>query len=189
MRVNTRFASCSGGFGGFARHPIRIRAPQARVLDRLVRNDGDVTLGGLHHDLQMMTRHHLTVVPLEVNPAILTQRFDSARIGNVTGLHAIDAEPLVKIEPGFELPFVVRDVGGGFMMTDQVHALALRIRRECFQSEIRIRLREAEGLAVREPVAIPAGVPAFDEHAAKAVPGGEVDVAARVGGRGAVLRT
>src|SRR6185503_15715760 len=135
-----------------------------------------------------MTRHHLAVVPLEVNPSILTQRFDAARVGDVTGLHAVDAQALIEIEPRLELPLVVRDVRGRFVMTDQVHALALRILGEPRQIEVRVRLREAEALAVCEPVAVPPDVPAFHEHAAKTVACGEVDVAARVRGRCAMLR-
>ncbi len=172
----------------FARDPVRIRASQTRVLDRLVRDDCDASLRRLGHDLQVMTRHDLAIVPLEVNLPVVAERFDAARIRDIPGLDAVDAKPLVEIETRRELLLVVRDVGGGLVMTDQVHALALRVLGEPFEVEVGIRLREAERLAVREPVAVPTDVPALHEHAAKTVLGGEVDIAARVRRRRAVLR-
>ncbi len=73
-------------------------------------------------------------------------------------------------------------------MADQPHALLLRVRRERHDIEVRIRLGEAELVALGEPVAIPALVPAFDQHAAETMFRREVDVALRFGRGRAVFR-
>ena len=63
-----------------------------------------------------------------------------------------------------------------------------RVPRQRGEVEVVGRRREVHLDAGREPVAVPAHVPALHEHAVEAVIGGEVDVAARVLGRGAVVR-
>ena len=67
-------------------------------------------------------------------------------------------------------------------------AFRLRVRGQAHQVEVGNGLGEAEFIAVAEPVAVPALVPAFDEDAAKTVPGGEVDILLRVGSRRAMCR-
>ncbi len=163
-----------------ARDPVRVRAPKARVLDRLVRIHGDVALRGLRHDLEVMARHELPVVPFIPDRSVRLPCADAAGVGDVAGLDAVDAEPLVQVERGAELLFVARDVAGGLVVADQVHAALLRVGRDRLEVEVGRRLGEAEVAPVREPVAVPAAVPALDQDAAKSVGGGEVDVALRV---------
>ena len=74
-------------------------------------------------------------------------------------------------------------------MDDQPHALRPGVPGDFRQVVIGIRLREREGVAVLDPVAVPAGVPPLDEHTAESVGGGEVDHPFRVGRRGSVLRS
>jgi hypothetical protein len=76
MRVNTRFVLVQGGLTGSpqalysmprapSRTPSWVGAAQPRVLDGLVRIDGNVALGRFLHHQQVMARLHLPVVPLE----------------------------------------------------------------------------------------------------------------------------
>ena len=171
-----------------ARDPVRIRAPQTRVLDGLVRIHRDVALRRFLDHAQVMARLHLAVMPFEMDAAIVAQRLHAAGVGHVTGLHRVDAELRVQIERGAQLLFVHGDVAGGFVMTHQAHALLLRIGRERHDVEVRIRLGEAELVAPREPVAVPALVPALDQHAAETIVRREVDVALRLGRGRAVFR-
>jgi hypothetical protein len=73
------------------------------------------------------------------------------------------------------------------VVTDQPHVAFARIRGKAAQIEVGIRLCETEMFAVRDPVAIPAAIPALDQHAAEAIPGRKVDVALRVGGSRAMF--
>ena len=57
-----------------------------------------------------MAGHHLAVMPFEVDPAVLAHRLDTAGVGDVAGLYAVDAEALIKVERRRELRFVMRDV-------------------------------------------------------------------------------
>ena len=93
----------------------------------------------------------------------------------------------VQIERRPQLLLVVRDVAGGFVMADQLHALLLRVGRQRPKSKSGYGSVKLNSSPSREPVAIPALVPAFDQHAAEAIGRGEVDVAARLGGGRAVL--
>ena len=119
--------------------------------------------------------------------AVGERAFDGAVGLHVAGLDHADAVRGVQRHRRVELAFVVLDRAGRFVVADEPHASLARVRGEQRQVEVGIRLGEAEVLAVRDPVAVPALVPAFDQHAAEAVLRGEVDVALHVGVVGAVL--
>ena len=71
-------------------------------------------------------------------------------------------------------------------MDDQLDAFRGGIFAEALDIVIGIGLGEAEDVAIVEPFAVPALVPAFDEDAGEAVLGGEVDIALGLFGGGAV---
>ena len=61
-------------------------------------------------------------------------------------------------------------------MADQMHAFGQAIARDFLDIEIGIGFGKAEVRSIAEPVAVPTLVPAFDQDAAKAVLGGEIDI-------------
>ena len=73
-------------------------------------------------------------------------------------------------------------------MHDDPDALFLRVRSQGRQVVVGIGPSEGEGVAVLDPVAVPADVPPFDQHAPEAVGRREIDVALGVLRGGAVLR-
>ena len=66
-------------------------------------------------------------------------------------------------------------------------SLRLRVRGEAGQIVVGIRLREGEGVLVRDPVAVPADVPPFHQHAARSRSPRRSRCTARVRRRRAVL--
>ena len=101
----------------------------------------------------------------------------------------MDAEPLVQGEPGLHLLLVVEGVAAGLMVTDDLDALRAGIGGDPFEVEVRVGFGEAVVRAIAEPVAVPTCVPAFDQHAAETVGGGEIDMAQGVLGRCPVVGT
>ena len=173
----------------FAREPVWIRATQPGVLDRFVRVDRDLAFRRFLDHAQVVVAHPLAVMPLaQHRSADHVLAPDLACIAHITGLDRVDAKPRIQVERGAELAFVMADRAAGLVMADQMHPFGLRIRREALDIEVRRRAGEVEIHAVGKPLAIPARVPAFDQHPAEAVLRREVDVAHRVGGRRAVLR-
>src|SRR5690606_33078586 len=170
-----------------ARDPVRVRAAQAGVLDRLVGVDGDLPLRrGLDH-AQVVVAHPLALVPLAHHRASrLVLALDVTGVADVAGLDHVHAGARVQVEGRLQLAFVMADRAGGFVVADQVHALAGGVSGQFRQVEVRGGAGEVEAPAVGEPVAVPARVPAFHQHAAEAVLRGEVDVAAGIGGGRAV---
>src|SRR3546814_4297945 len=75
-----------------------------------------------------------------------------------------------------ELAFVMADGAAGFVVSDQVDALRRGVSGEPVGIEIGGRCREVEIVAVAQPVAVPARIPALDKPAAAVVCGGVVDV-------------
>ena len=177
----------------FPGDPVGIGAPEACILYRLMRVDGDPALRRFFHHQLVVLHLPLPVVPFE-QFGILVARIvdvriaghDPAGIRDIAGLDPVDAEALVKVERVAQLFFVIGDVPAGFMVPDDPHPLRARIRGHVFEVEIGIILREAEFAAIVEPVAVPADVPAFDQDAAKAVLGGKIDILLRALGRGTV---
>src|SRR3546814_1557911 len=78
------------------------------------------------------------------------------------------------------------DGAAGFVVSDQVDALRRGVSGEPVGIEIGGRCREVEIVAVAQPVAVPARIPALDQPAADVVGGGEVDVFLHMLGGGAV---
>src|SRR3546814_12391058 len=87
-----------------------------------------------------------------------------------------------------QLRFILGDIAAGFVVADQRHALFARIVGDRLQVEIGGRLGKAEFVAMAEPVAVPALVPALDEHAAEPVLRGEFDILPGALGRRALVR-
>ena len=136
-----------------------------------------------------MPRHELPVVPLVTDRCRPRSRaLDAAGVGDVAGLDAVDAEPLVEVERGAELLFVAATLPPVSWWPIRCTPASSHRRRPPRGRSPAYASREAEVAPVREPVAVPAAVPALDQDAAEAVGGGEVDVALRVRGGRAVLR-
>ena len=170
-----------------ARDPVGVGATQPGVLDRFVRVDRDVPLRRLLDHAQVVVAHPLALVPFAHHRAAgVVLALDVAGVADIAGLDHVHAVARVPLERGRQLPLIVADRAGGLVVADQVHALAGGIPRQCRQVEVGGGAGEVEAPAVGEPVAVPARVPAFHQHAAEAVGGGEVDVAPGVGGGGAV---
>ena len=165
----------------FARDPVGVGAAQAGVLDRFMRVDGDVALRGLLHHLQMMVHHVLAFMPAKAHHAIGAGHTGLAGFVDVAGLHRAHAQLGVHVERGLKLAFVVGGVGAGLVVADQLHALGLAVGADALDVEIGVGLGEAELVAVGHPVAVPALVPAFDQHPAETVLRGEVDVLDGIG--------
>ena len=107
--------------------PIGVGAGQAGGLDRLLLGDRDVALGGLGHDQHMMPRHHLALVPFEVNLAVSATRLHPARVGHVTGLDRVDPEFLVEVETRAHLLLIMGDAGRRLVVADDMHTLGLGV--------------------------------------------------------------
>ena len=116
-------------------------------------------------------------MPGEAHLAVLGSHPRSGGVGDIPCLYGPNAKPFVEVEGFVHLRLVVGGVGGGLMMTDDPHAALAGVGRHAFEVKIRIRLREAEILAIAEPVGVPANVPAFDENAGETVAGRKIDVA------------
>ena len=143
-----------------------------------MRVDRDMMPGRILHHAQVVVAHPLSLMPFAQHRALRhVLSFDLPGIADIAGLHRIDANRVEQRERLVHLPLVVADRATGLVVADQVHALRLRIGSESAQVVVGCRLAEIEVPAIGEPVAIPAHVPAFDQHAAEAVGGGEVDVA------------
>src|ERR1051325_5379068 len=139
----------------FPAHPVRVGAPLARVLNGLVHVHHDVVLGGFLNRVAVMVHHDLPPVRIAF----------AGQVGHVTGLDRIEPEVLVHRERAVHLALVVLDAARRLVVHDEVHALGLRIARELDDVVIGIGLREREGVAVLNPVAVPTDVPSFHEHA------------------------
>ena len=154
-----------------------------------MRVDRDLVPGRRLDDLEMMFDLPLAVVPLHAGFARrIAGCDDPARVGNITGLDGFDAKPSIQPHRIFELRLINGYVSARLVMTDQRHALALRIIGHRREVEIRGRLGKAEFVAMAEPVSVPALVPAFDQNSAEPVFRGKIDIVLGPLGRGAVLR-
>ncbi|KAG1468123.1 hypothetical protein G6F57_012721 [Rhizopus arrhizus] len=173
----------------FARDPVRVGAAQAGVLDRLMRVHRQVPARGLLYHLQVVAGHELPVVPLAPQRAAARiAAVNLAVIADVTGLELVHAQPRIQVQRGAQLVFVVLDGAAGFVVAEQVHALLQAVGRERLDIEVRRGTGEVEVVTVANPVAIPAGIPAFHQHAAEAMRSSEVDHLLRFRGGGRVLR-
>src|SRR3546814_10453762 len=130
----------------------------------------------------------LAVMPFHRGrPGRVARRDDASGVGDIAGLHRLDAKLSIKLHRIVELRLVNRDIAAGFMMADQRHALLSRVIGDRLQVEIGIGFGETELVAMAEPIAVPALVPTLDEHAAETVPCREVAKLLRPHGRRAIL--
>ncbi len=160
----------------FAAQHVRPGAAQARVLDRLMRVDGDLVSGsGLGHEL-FVPHAILAGKPFVAHGTVFERTLDRAVVTHIAGLDRSDALRGVERERIFELTLVVLDCAGSLMMSDQSDSVLARIRRELRQIEVRTGLREAEVAAVGDPVSVPAEIPAFHEYADEPIARGEIDI-------------
>ena len=74
-------------------------------------------------------------------------------------------------------------------MDDQLHAFGAGVAGELREVVVGITLREREGVAVLNPVAVPPHVPPLHQYAPDSVGRGKVDVALGIRGRRAMLRS
>ena len=79
-------------------------------------------------------------MPLVARLAVRAEGTDPARIGDIAGLDAVDAEARVEVERGRQLRLVARDVAGSLVMPDQAHAALARVAGDRFEVEVRVRL-------------------------------------------------
>ena len=170
----------------FAAYEVGICAPQTGVFYRFMGIDCDTALGRFGDDPQMMTLHHLAfraftcLTPVRMN---ITQ---VASVSDIAGLDRFHAACCHQVEARFKLTFVVPNVTGSLVVTNNRHAFCRGISRQLFKVIVGVGLCEAEELAVEEPVAVPADIPAFDEHPFKAMLGSEIDISLGVLGCRAV---
>lgn len=104
--------------------------------------------------------HVLAFMPAVVDLAVAADHPGLAGTGYVAGLDRVDAELFVQGERRIDLAFVVRGVGRGLVVGDQVDALGPGVSGQLDQVVVGVGLAEIEVLAVAEPVAVPADVPA-----------------------------
>ena len=171
----------------FARDPVGVGAAQAGILDRFMAVDADMIFGGGLHDAQIMVHHPLAFMPFAMLGAVGIDPLDLAGIGDIAGLHHLLAMVGRPFEGTVELAVIMAGRSAGFMMADQGDALGFRIGGKAVGVEILGRLREVHCIAVAEPVAVPADIPALDQHGGDAAGSGEIDVAADIGGGGAMF--
>jgi len=153
-----------------------------------VRVEGDVVPGRCIDHALGVVDHVLALVPAVVDLAIAADHPGLAGIGDIACLDRFDAQFLVQRKGRFHLAFIVRRVGRGLVVADQADAPGPGVGGEPDQVVVRIRPAEIEVLAIAEPVAAPAQVPAFHQHAPEVMAGGKIDVAHRIGGGRAMGR-
>ena len=158
-------------------HHVRVGAPLPGVVNRLVDVQHDAVLRGRLDHLAIVPHHVLSVVRVAF----------ARQVGDVARLDGVEAERMVEREGAIQLALVVLDSPRRLVVDDQLHTLLMGVARDLREIVIGIGSREREGVAVLNPVAVPADVPALDQHAAQSVGGGEVDVAFRVRGGRAVF--
>ena len=149
--------------------------------------DADMIFGGGLHDAQIMVHHPLAFMPFAMLRAIGVDPLDLAGIGDIAGLHHLLAMVGRPFEGTVELTVIMAGRAAGFMMADQGDALGPGIGGKAVCIEILGRLREVHFIAIAEPVAVPADIPALDQHGGDAAGGGEIDIAADIGGGGAMF--
>src|SRR5690606_31137669 len=168
---------------------VGIGPAQARVLDGLVGVDRHLVFRRRLDDVEMVAGHVLALVPGQGRAPVAGRDARAAGVGDIAGLHRMPAEALHLGEGGVQLLLVVEGVAAGFVVADDLDALLAGVSRDALDIEVRVGFGEAVAPAGAEPLAVPADVPALDEHSAEAVLGGEVDVAHGVFGGRAVLGT
>src|SRR3989449_381173 len=158
----------------FTRHHVRIGAPLAGILNRLVHVQHDVIVRRLFDDVAVMVHHELAPV-----------RMAFARlIGHVARFDRVQSQRVVHRERTIDLPFVILNPAGRLVVDDQLHTLGVGVAGQLGQVVVGIALRERERVAVLDPVAVPAHIPSLDQHAADPVRRGKIDVTLRIrGGR------
>ena len=163
--------------GRFAGQPVGVGAVQAGGAHGLVHVHHDVVVGRVLGGAHVVVHHPLAVV-------VLAARDDAA---HVAGFHGVVAVRLHEAVGGVQAALVVGDRAAGFVVHDELHALAGGVALQLVHVEVGVGRHEVEHffLPVAGPV-FPAHVPAFHQHALDVVLGGEVDVALHVGGVGAV---
>ena len=153
-----------------------------------MRIDRDFVSGRCFNNAEVVAHRLLAVVPFKYDLTIGIAIARTACIGDIASLDAVNAQALVEGKGGFHLGLVIGDISGGFMMADQMNALGLCIVCHRFQIEIWIGGGEVKAGFAAKPIPIPARVPAFDQHAAKAMFSSKIDVALGIFRRRAMLR-
>ena len=161
---------------GFARHEVGPRAADARGDAGLVLVDADLVLGSFLHRPVQFVHPVLSVVGLlAVHQQV-----------HVAGLDVVHAVALIERVGVVNLREVILGVGRGLIVDYHLDALGGGVFHDGVEVIVRVGLSEAEALAILHPVAVPAEVPAFDQHAAEVVRRREIDVALRALGGGTV---
>ena len=162
---------------------VRPRAAQPGILHRLVRIDGDVVGRRDLGHVQIVPHHVLAGEPF-TTPALVN---DVPAVADISRFDGRDAVTFIQTHRVLQLRVVVGDGSRGLVVADQFETQPLPIRHDRIHVEIRIGLCEAEFVAIGGPIAIPALVPALDQHAVEAVFGREIHVALGVAGGGPML--
>ncbi len=170
-----------------ARDHVRIGAAQARVLERLVGIDGHLVTGRRLDDLHVVLGQRLALMEGKDHVAVRPGHARAASIGDIARLDRVLAQALHLRHGRFQLLLIAIGIAARFVVRDQLDALVAGIGGDAFQVEVGIGPGEVELFAAGEPVAVPAQVPAFDQHPAKAVLGRKIDMLDSVLGRCAML--
>ena len=152
-----------------------------------MRIDRNPVCGRGFDDAQVMVHLFLPVVPDEDFITIGIARNNPASVRDIAGLHRVDAEFAIKRHRVIKLALVDIDIATRFVMADDAHALLARVPSDFSDVEIGIGGGEVVVAPIAEPIAVPAKVPTFDQHAAETMLGGEIDMAFGVCRRGAVF--
>ena len=160
----------------FAAEPVGVGAAQAGILDRLVRIDADMVPRRRLEHAHMVAHHELAVMPFMAPDAGTVTAHNIAAIGDIAGFDLAHAHFFIEREGIFHLALVIVDIARRFLMADQAHALFAAVIRDRLEIKIRIGPGEAELGAIVKPVPVPARIPAFHQHAVKAMPGSKIHI-------------
>ena len=162
----------------FPAHHVRISPTLTGVVDRLVDVEHDFILCRRLDHLAVVIHHELRVVRITFRRGV----------SHVPGLDRVETQRVVERECGLHLLLVVLDSARCLVVHDQLDAFRVRVGSQPWKVVVGVRLRERERVSVLNPVAVPAGIPAFHQNATKTVCRGEVDVSLGVLRGGAMLR-
>ena len=166
---------------------VRVGPAEAGVLHRFVDVERHLMPRRRLDGALVVVHHVLPVVPLAGDLSAVESTRKVHPPIHVARLDDFDAEVVHERVRRVHLRLVVRGVAAGLVVANEAGAPLPRVVRQLLHRVVRVRSDEREVVSSPRPVAVPPDVPALDEHAVEAVVGGEVDVAAGVLGRRAVV--
>lgn len=165
--------------GTFAGEEVGESAFDAGAFDGFVDVEADVVFGG---ELEGF----LVVEDAELRVVVFTFALDIHHGAGVARFDVVDAEVGVVFVAGFELSFVIVDETDSFVVADDFDTVLAGVFGDAGEVAVRLGVDEVGGLAVEEPVAIPATVPTLHEEAGDTEATASVDVFESVRSGGAM---